>query len=210
MKSSARSAGSKSRRSQRAEQLEAAPGQVLGGGVEQRAVVGERDVVQIDAVVVGVERRPAAVLVLHPEEPAEPALLGQPRAIGIHTPDRSRAMRTMPCRRGRGSRVVVLERPAAWLHVRALHLPVARHQDLLGQHPVRGPLQRRVIGGRSLDQRVRRQRGVPHRRGAGLIVELVAVLDGERLDLLELAQDQRVVLGIAEHAQGQHELAMAG
>ena len=44
---------------QRAEQLEAAAGQVLGGRIEQRAVIGERDVVQVEAVVVGVERAPS-------------------------------------------------------------------------------------------------------------------------------------------------------
>src|SRR6185503_21354662 len=70
-----------------AEELEPATRQVLGGRIEQGAVVGERDVVQVDAVVVGVERRPAAVLVLHAEEPADPALLRQPRAVGIEAAD---------------------------------------------------------------------------------------------------------------------------
>src|SRR4030095_10561602 len=46
---------------ERAQTLEPAPGQVFGRRVEQGAVVGERDVVQIDAIVVGVERAPAAV-----------------------------------------------------------------------------------------------------------------------------------------------------
>ena len=44
-------------------ELEPAPGEVLGRRIEQGAVVGERDVVQIESVVVGVERRPAAVLI---------------------------------------------------------------------------------------------------------------------------------------------------
>ena len=77
-------------------------------------MVGERNVVQIDAVVVGVERRPAAVLVLHPQEPAEPALLGQPRAIGIHTLD---PLQGHEDHGGvvevRVVGIVVLERPAA-------------------------------------------------------------------------------------------------
>src|SRR5262245_7624089 len=63
---------------ERAEQLEPAAGQVLGGGIEERAVIGERDVVQVETVVVGVERRPAAVTALHAEEPAEAELLGRP------------------------------------------------------------------------------------------------------------------------------------
>src|ERR1043166_363936 len=49
---------------ERAEQLEAAAGEVLGRGVDQGAVVGERDVVQEDAVVVGVGGRGAAAPVL--------------------------------------------------------------------------------------------------------------------------------------------------
>src|SRR5262249_43398722 len=55
----------------RAEQLEAASGQVFGRGVEERAVVREGNVVQIEAVVVGVERAPATVETLHAEHPAE-------------------------------------------------------------------------------------------------------------------------------------------
>ena len=82
---------------QHAEQLEAAPGQIFGGRVEQRAVVGERDVVQIDAVVVGVERRPAAVL-RSASRGTSRARAPWPAALrSASTPwIRSRAMRTMP------------------------------------------------------------------------------------------------------------------
>src|SRR5439155_2852553 len=68
---------------ERAEELEPASGQILRRRVEQGAVVGERDVVQIDAVVVGVERAPAPVGALHPEKPAEAALLGRARRIAV-------------------------------------------------------------------------------------------------------------------------------
>src|SRR5256886_13607618 len=68
---------------ERAEELEAASRQVLRRGIEQRAVVGERDVVKVEALVIRVERPPAAVLPLHAEEPAEAALLREPRRIGV-------------------------------------------------------------------------------------------------------------------------------
>jgi hypothetical protein len=191
--------------SERAEQLEPAPREVLGGGVEERAVIGERDVVQVEAVVVRVERRPAAVLVLHPEEPAHAALLGEPHAIGVEAAD---LLERHEDHGGvvevRIEVVAVLEGPAARLHVRPLYAPVAGGEDLLAEHPLGGAHQRGVVGREvALDQRVGGQRGVPHRRGAGLVVELVAALDRERLDLLELSEHQRMVLGIAEQPQGE-------
>ena len=58
----------------RPEQLEATARQILRRWIEERAMVGERDVIQIEPVVVGVERAPPAVEALHAEHPAEPAL----------------------------------------------------------------------------------------------------------------------------------------
>ena len=102
-------------------------------------MVGERDVVQVEPIVVGVERAPAAVGALHAEEPAEPALLGGPRLVGVEPFD---LLEGHHDHRGvvevRIEVVVVLERPAAGLHVRALHLPVAGHEDLARDHPVGG------------------------------------------------------------------------
>ena len=43
--------------------------------------------------------------------------------------------------------IVILKRPAARRHVRALGLPVARHSDLLVDHPFGRQLELRVIGG---------------------------------------------------------------
>src|SRR6266849_3360683 len=169
---------------ERAEELEAAPGQVLRRWVEQGAVVGERDVIQIEAVVVGVERTPASVGALHPEEPAEPALLGRSRKVGVEPlhlleghHDHRRIVEVGV------EVVVVLERPAAGLHVRTLHLPVAGDEDLPRDHPLTGAAQLRVIRREiTLDEGVDRERRVPSRPGAGLVVEPVAALDGQRLD----------------------------
>src|SRR5512134_310647 len=63
-----------------------------------------------------------------------------------------------------------------------------------------------VRGQVALDQGVGYQRGVPHRREARLQAELVVALDGERLELLDLPEDQGVVVGIAEQAQGEHRV----
>jgi len=60
-----------------------------------------------------------------------------------------------------------------------------------------------IRGKIALDQCVDGERGVPHWRGAGLVVEHLAVLDGERLDLLELPQHERVIVGIAEQPHRQ-------
>src|SRR2546426_535337 len=187
---------------ERAEELEAASRQVLRRGIEQRAVVGERDVVEVEALVVRIERRPASVLPLHAEEPAEAALLREPRRIGVEPVD---LLERHEHHRGvievRIEVVVVLERPAARPDVRPFHLPVTRDENLAVDEPLRRAAKRRVRGREAaLDQRVDRERGVPHGGRAGLIVELLVRLDRERLDLLDLPEHQRVVVGVAEHA----------
>ena len=148
---------------ERAEQLEPAPRQVLRRRIEERAVVGEGDVVQVEAVVVGVERGPAPVSVLHAEEPAEPPLLGRPRRVAaepVHLLERHHDHRRVV--EVRVEVVAVLERPAPGLHVRPLHLPVTRHEDLTLDHPLGGATQRRMIRLQvALDQRVDREGGVP-------------------------------------------------
>src|SRR2546428_796890 len=67
---------------ERAEQLQPAAREVLRGRIHQRAVVGEGDVVEVEAVVFGVERRPAAPPLLPPQAPAPPPPLGQPPPAG--------------------------------------------------------------------------------------------------------------------------------
>ena len=56
-----------------------AAGQVLGRGVEERAVIGERDVVEEEPVLSASNERPAAVLALHAQEPTRGALDGARR-----------------------------------------------------------------------------------------------------------------------------------
>jgi len=150
---------------ERAEKLEPAARQVLRRGIEQRPVVGEGDVVEIEAIVVGVEGSPTPVRALHAEEPAEPALLGRPCGVAVQPLD---LLERHHDHRGvvevRIEVVAVLERPAARLHVRPLHLPVAGDEDLPIDHPLRGaPHGRMVRREIALDQRVDREGGVPHR-----------------------------------------------
>ena len=186
-----------------------AAGEVLRGRVEERPVVGERDVVEEEPLLVGVERRPAAVLALHAEEPAEPAL-DRPGAAGRRPGARSGAS-AISDHRGvvevRVEGVVVLERPAAGLRACGrLTCQSPGSSDLAVQQPVRGA--DAAPGGRrgrpTLEQRVDRERGVPHGRHARLARGSASrLLDAERLDLLELPGDQRVVVGVAEEPHRQ-------
>src|SRR5574342_89840 len=59
------------------ESLDAPRGEVFSGRVEERSVVGKRDVVEEEARLVGVERRPTAILALHPSEPSPRTLDGE-------------------------------------------------------------------------------------------------------------------------------------
>src|SRR5437867_8144379 len=67
---------------ERAEQLEPAPRQVLRRRIEERAVVGEGDVVQVEAVVVGVERGAAPCPVWRAGKQASPGSLACRGASG--------------------------------------------------------------------------------------------------------------------------------
>ncbi len=172
-------------------------------GSSERAVVGEGDVVQVEPVVVGVERRPAAVEALHAEHPAEPALLRRPHAVLVEARD------SLERHEDDGAvvdvdvvRVVVLERPAAGLHVRPLHLPVAGGEHLAVDHPLGGLLQRGMVGRHpAFHERVDHETRVPDRGHAGLAAQLVRVLDDQRFDLLDLPEDQRMVVGVPEGAE---------
>src|SRR3989475_4138214 len=149
---------------ERAQQLEPAAGQVLGRRIEQGAVIGEGDVVEVETIVVGVEGGPAPVLPLHAEEPAEPALLGRLRGAVVQPADLlERHHDHGGVVEVRVEVVAVLKRPTARLHVRPFHLPVAGHQHLTADPPLGGALQLAMIRRQAaLDQRVDRDGGVPH------------------------------------------------
>src|SRR5439155_1389645 len=86
-----------------------------------------------------------------------------------------------------------------------------RAEELAIDEPLRRTAQRRVLGREAaLDQRVDREPGVPHRRRARLVVERVVRLDPKRLDLLELAEDQRVVVGVADQAHREDRVGHRG
>ena len=75
--------------SQLAEHRKAARADVRGGRVEQRAVIGERNVVEIIVVIVGVERAPAAIAALQALDPFAPAvdrLIETVRATRVERP----------------------------------------------------------------------------------------------------------------------------
>ena len=149
---------------------------------------------------------------LHAEKPGEPPVDRAPPALGLESLDPVQGHQD----HGRVVEVgieviVVLKRPATRGHVRALGLPVARHRDLLVDHPFGRPLELRVIGGQPrVDERIHGDRGVPDGRDAGLVVQRRGGLDPERLDFLDLAADQRVIFGIAERLQREDGIGHGG
>src|SRR2546430_16551760 len=93
------------------------------------------------------ERRPAPVLALHAEEPAEPALLRQSHGVPVEAADLlERHQDHGGVVEVRVEAVVVLERPAARPDVGPLHLPATRDEDLAIDEPPRRTAQPRVAG----------------------------------------------------------------
>ena len=166
-------------------------------------MIGERDIVEDEPVIVGIEGAPTPIRSLHAEKPGEAPVDRAPPALGLDSLDPVESHQD----HGRVVEVgieviVVLKRPAARGHVRALDLPVARHRDLLVDHPLGRQLELWVIGGQPrVDERIHGDRGVPDGRDAGLVMQQRGGLDPERLDFLDLAPDQRVIFGIAERLQ---------
>ena len=163
-------------------------------------MIGERDVVEDGAASVRVERAPAAVRALHAQEPAQPPLDGGRRRSGRGGRPVETHQRPWRCRRGRGRsrcRTGTASRPGS--HARALDLPVARHRDLPVDQPV-GARGRAgwPAGSPEASERVEGQRGVPDGRHAGCTWKRRGSSSAERLDLLDLARDQRVIVRIAQ------------
>src|SRR5206468_5047940 len=113
------------------EEAEASGGDIGRRGVQQRAVVGEWDVVQVVVRIVGIKRSPAAISALHPDDPLGGAIDGP----AIPCP-----VKAVESKGDRGSvveigiiRVFVLKGPAAGSHFGAGRPPISDLlQNLLG------------------------------------------------------------------------------
>ena len=118
---------------------QAARGDVLGRRIEQRAVIGERDVVEIVIFVVGVERAPGAVLALHADDP-----FARARDRGVVVLAAGQVLHAVHRHGDDGGvvdvgimRVGVLEGPAARADVGPPRDPVAADvEDLLRHQPI--------------------------------------------------------------------------
>ena len=159
----------------------AARGDVGGGWIEQRAVVGEGDVVQVELGVFRFECAPAAVAALHADDPGSGALDGV-RVGGVAVAVQQHADDGGVVHVGVVG-VVVLERPAAGLDIGAADSPVAfQVEDLAFGQPGAGGLhgfggQRGAVGG--FGHGVAGQAGIPDWRDAGLAIGFGAVIDEE-------------------------------
>src|ERR1700682_2228832 len=117
------------------------------GWIEHGVVVGEGNILEDHAVIVFVERGPAAVLALHGENPVDGALrrLTLVASVGmLHAAEAKANHRAII---DIGVKLIVkLEVPAARLSLRILDLPVAYVSDLLLQNPVSALHHARVVG----------------------------------------------------------------
>ena len=166
-------------------------------------MIGKRNVLEDHAVVVFVERGPAAVLALHRQNPVQRALhrlVVIALVAGLHPAQRQQHLRAVV---HVGIELVVeLEVPARGSGLGILHAPVALARDLLLQHPLAGLHQARIVGGNAaLRQRKHRVRRVPHRRHARLHAEGRLFLDAQLLELVHGANDLRIVQRISQAAQ---------
>ena len=153
---------------------EAAPGYIGRRRVEQRAVIGEGDVVEVVMGVVSIKGAPAAALALHANGPVRRALDG---LVGARRRGAGGTAMAVHGQHHHGGvihigvmRVLVLEGPAARLEMRPLPGPVAAHLgDLAGQKPFDAAADR-LLGLRpaGLEQRMRHEGSVPDWREAGL------------------------------------------
>ena len=152
------------------EEAHAARADIGGRRVEQGAVVGEGNVVEGVVLVLGVEGAPAAVLVLHGDDPRGCSLDRLAVRLGIGPVERH----------GDDRRVVhvgvvvvaILEGPASRRGIRPHRGPVARDIENLevgkpGQGVIRGET---VLLTAAFHETVRGEPGVPDRRDAGLAV----------------------------------------
>ncbi len=149
------------------EEGHAARRDIRGRRVQQRPVVGERDVVEVKMSVVGVERAPAAIPALHPDHPGAGTLdrvrVGRIAIAVQQHPDHGGVVHI------RVMIVVVLKSPAPRRRIRPRRRPVA---DRVGDLPLAKPgtcrIHARVGGTLRLGHGMTRETRVPDRRQAGL------------------------------------------
>ncbi len=130
---------------QRAQRLEDMAGHVRAGWIEGLTKIAERNRCQQLAVVVAVERSPAAGMRLHGQHPFARAADGRvdlSRIIENIAQARENDQRHRGVVQVRIMQIGALERPAARCDALDLHRPVARRADFLCQQPVNGPLHR--------------------------------------------------------------------
>ena len=149
--------GTRRRLAELGQHADAAGADVGGRRIEQRAVIGERNVVEVVVDIVGIERRPAAIAALQALDPFDAARDGlivgaaacaglAPRAVHRHDDDGGVVEIGVV-------RIAVLERPAAGTHVGPPLAPVALRVELLQRFQPAQPRRAR--------QRPRRRPGPP-------------------------------------------------
>ena len=186
------------------EHFEDASGDVDRRRIEHGVVIGEGHVLEDHAVVILVERSPAAIAALHGENPVNGALHG----LALVAPVGMLNVTQAQTNHGavvhvRIELVVEFEIPAPGLSLLVFHFPIARNTHLFLQYPV-GALNHAGIAGRNsaLSQREQSVRRVPYRRFAGLHAERVLFLDAQLFKFIHGANHLGIVHRISQAAQG--------
>ena len=190
------------------EAFQNARGHVRRRRIDHRVVVGKGNVAKKAAIVVAVKRAPAAIAILHAQEPLNPAPNRAFHALRIgmlHALERHQHERGVV---HVGIKIVAeFERPAARLSVFVSDLPVARPKHLLRQHPVRSLHQRRMV--RRQPRFFQRNHGnarVPNGRDARLHANRVALFNFKTGKFLDLAPRQRIVRPMPERHQRENRI----
>ena len=188
------------------EHANAARRHVLGRRIEQCAMIGERNVVEVIIFVLGIERAPSPIGTLHSQNPCARRLnrLTEIPVVPVH------ALGAVHCHH-HDRRVVnvgimgirVLERPAAGIEMRSSRAPIALDvQNLSGGEPGK-TLADLVDGaiGAGFQQGMTGEPGIPNRRHAGLAIGFVIVDDQELLDRVARNPPPRLGFAIAERVE---------
>ena len=176
-------------------------------------MIGERQIVEILLVVVGVERAPAAAPALHPLDPfaATSDRFDIARAIvaggTVHRHHHDRGVV------GVGIEIVgILKRPAAGPEPRALVGPIADDIEHLARaQPVEGAggAPDRVVAA-DLEHGVRGERGVPDRRHARLAIDAVGGGHDQLFERFARRRTGRVVGRKSERIEHHHGIGHRG